>query len=115
MKEILDQTIEEKPPSKLFAKLAFATAMITLCLIGFAATIPSNVFKTMDYDQLTILYLSARAMQLTVLAGLIFSIVSLVRREKLKHLKWVGISLNFMYLILMIALIIYARILDGTL
>lgn len=42
MKEILDQAIEEKQPGSLFAKLAFATAMITLCLIGFAVMIPSK-------------------------------------------------------------------------
>lgn len=108
MKEILDYNFEEPPSSSLFAKLSFGSAMISLCLIGVLLSLmPSKIRVSQDNAFLNILWLIALTFQISVLAGFIFSVISLIRKEKLKYLKWIGISLNFLYVLLIVALMVF--------
>lgn len=110
MKEILDYDFEKPPSSSLFAKLSFGSAMLSLCLIGVLLPLmPSKIRVSEDNAYLNILWFIALTFQTSVLAGFIFSIISLVRKEKLKYLKWIGISLNFLYVLLIIALMIFVN------
>lgn len=113
MKEILDQEqfTEEIPISATFAKLAFAVAILTLGL-GSIITyliiqVPDSLIDV-DRRHLIIMRICSLTFVLSLIAGLVFSIASLARKEKLKYFKPIGIGLNFSYWLVIIALILYA-------
>ena len=111
MREVLDEIEPEKPvPGRVFSILSFSFAMLTIVL----GTI--LMMLILYNENALFLWLPpmmlVRGFQLTCLAGLIFAIASMVKKEKLPYLKAIGAVLNFLIFGLILGLIVFAAILD---
>lgn len=111
MREVLDEIEPEKPvPGRVFSILSFSFAMLTIVL----GTI---LMMLILYNENALFLwrppmMLVRGFQLTCLAGLIFAITSIVKKEKLPYLKAIGAVLNFLIFGLILGLIVFAAILD---
>jgi uncharacterized membrane protein len=99
-----EQSQQTKPAT--FSKLAFGFSMLTFICLIFLFT---NILLIMRASggHPTISKIASFLLLFSMLLGLAFSIVSLVRKEKLKYLKTIAIIINFGLLILMVASIIF--------
>ena len=110
MNDILDHDFENTPPGSTFAKLAFGMAMFTLCMFGYILARYSGKVRADDFAHL---WIFTSITQFSILMGLIFSVVSMVRREKLRFIKGVGIGLNFFFFFLVLGASGFAMWMDG--
>ena len=112
MQDILDEIEPEKPaPGKVFSILSFAFAMLTLVLgmilmAQIMSYSPNERF--LRYPPMILI----RGVEIACLSGLIFAIVSMVKKEKLPYLKAIGAVLNFLIFGLILGLIVFAAIID---
>ena len=111
MREILDEIEPEKPiPRKVFSILSFAFAMMTIVLgtILMALVLYNENGMFLWRPPMMLV----RGFQLACLAGLIFAIASIVKKEKLPYLKAIGAVLNFLIFGLILGLIVFAAIIN---
>jgi hypothetical protein len=103
MNEILDQNPNENTlKSNLFSKLAFGCAMLIFIMPIFYGIflMPKKIAANSNYhNDMTAIGL---ILALVLLSGAIFSIISIVRKEKSKYFKIIAIIINFGIIALMI-------------
>jgi hypothetical protein len=108
MDNVLDD-FKEKKKNPIYSKLAFGFSLITLTLlIVLINKIPSTL-NAIDGP----LFIPVGLLLVTLiscLAGTLFSVMSLVRKEELKYFKGIGVSLNLFLFILVIGAVIYSKI-----
>lgn len=111
MHEVLDEVESEKPVAgKVFSILSFSFAMLTIVLGAILmALILYNENALFLWRPPMML---VRGFQIACLAGLIFAIASIVKKERLPYLKVIGAVLNFLIFGLVLGLIVFAAILD---
>ncbi|MDX2067687.1 MAG: hypothetical protein SFV55_04630 [Haliscomenobacter sp.] len=111
MREVLDEVEADKPlGGKVFSILSFSFAMLTIVLgtiLMLLILYRENAMLLWRPPMMLI-----RGFQLTCLAGLVFAITSIVKKEKLPYLKAIGAVLNILIFGLILGLIVYAAILD---
>lgn len=102
MKDILDQgDISNIRYSTKFSKLSFAFSIINVTLFSrFIYLIPSNMKTKGGVRVISNTFILT--MVLCVLVGFIFSIISLIKKEKLKYFKWTGVVLNSIVIFIII-------------
>jgi cytochrome bd-type quinol oxidase subunit 2 len=112
MHEVLDEIEAEKPvPGKVFSILSFAFAMLTLVLgmILMAQIMSySRNERFLRYPPMILI----RGVEIACIAGVIFAVASMVKKEKLPYLKAIGAFLNFLIFGLILGLVVFAAILD---
>jgi len=98
---------DSRPP--IFARLAFGVSIleVALCIIIFSSY-PSTVQKIWG---ISIISLTRMAL-VSVVFGFGFSVISLVRKEKLKYLKLIGTILNFLLFAFFFVAVVFAFIMD---
>lgn len=112
MREVLDEFEADKPVAgKVFSILSFSFSVLTI-VVG-AVLMNQVMFYTLNdrflgYPPMILV----RGFQLTSLAGFVFAIASIVKKEKLPYLKAIGAVLNFLIFGLILGLIVFAAILD---
>lgn len=111
MREVLDEFEPEKPVAgKIFSILSFSFAMLTFVL--------GTILMLLILYNENALFLwrppmmLVRGFQIACLAGLIFAIASIVKKEKLPYLKAIGAVLNILIFGLVLAVVVFAVILD---
>lgn len=109
MREILDEIEPEKPvPGKVFSILSFSFAMLTI--VQGAVLMNQVMFHTLNWGHPPMMLI--RGFEIACLAGFIFAIASIIKKEKLPYLKVIGVVLNILIFGLILALIAFAAILD---
>ncbi len=103
MEDILIQSEYSKPTGKAtFSKLAFVFSIATIVL--FTVMVVVAALTASSYGgSITFLKIFSWIIFLSMVLGLVFSIISLVKKEKLKYFKVIAIILNFGFFILVIA------------
>jgi MFS family permease len=111
MREVLDEIEPEKPVAgKVFSILSFSFAMLTIVLgtiLMLLILYNENALFLWRPPMMLI-----RGFQIACLAGFVFSIASIVKKEKLPYLKSIGAILNILIFGLIWALIAFAAIID---
>lgn len=114
MSDIIDEIEPEKPaPGKVFSILSFAFALLTLVL-GIVLMVKTQILSSkinvssLQYPPMILI----RGVEIACLSGLIFAIVSMLKKEKLRYLKAIGAVLNFLISGLILGLIVFAAIID---
>lgn len=111
MQYILDDFNEKNIKRNIFSKLAFIFGLLTIALlISLAISFPSKI-KVNEGIPIFITQL-IMAIQMSCLFGVLFSIISVIRKERLKYIKITGILLNFLIVIILIGLAIFARVVN---
>lgn len=108
MQEILDDFKSKEPDGRIFSKLSFGISMLTLLLFVMVIfSFPSKI-KVSDGIPffLRILIVS---LQISCLIGLILTIISYMRKEKLRHFKTIGAVLNLLLFSIMVGAIIFSK------
>lgn len=113
MTEILDNDYitPEKPRGGTFAKLSFGSAMLTLCLAGYLMVLIPDSISPGD-ERLNAIWMTTLGIEISVLVGIIFSVISLIKKEKLRVLKAIGVSLNLLYFLALLGAIALAMFLE---
>lgn len=111
MQDVLDDL--EKAPRQRddYARLAFALSLITMCLLGYLFFFTPVQYQMADFiprpSKLAVILT-----QVFCLLGLVLTVASIHRREPLSWYQVVGTILNCLWLVLVIALLIYAQMMD---
>ena len=105
MEDILDLEPTETQPGKLFSILSFIFAILTIA-IPFGGYWIKDIFRQL----LSIFHFSYEPHLITLFIGLIFSAFSIVRNERIKFIKPIGIGLNIIMLIFTISIVIYSTL-----
>jgi MFS family permease len=111
MREVLDEIEADKPVAgRVYSILSFSFAMLTIVL-------GSILMGMILYNENALFLwrppmLLVRGFQIACLAGLVFAIASIVKKEKLPYLKAIGAVLNFLIFGFILALIAFAAIID---
>lgn len=118
MKNIIDDVkpISQKT-KKIFSKLSFTIAMIEVLLIVllFQISWTWNLNKTIGWAENAINpIVLASLIKIFILLGILFSILSFVKKEPNSFYKWIGAILNGLIFIIIIASIIFAFTIDNT-
>ena len=101
MEDILDADERKNKPGKLFSILGFGFALITplFCIRAY-----NNYQRFIQVKASSILFsmhpnfhLENRCAIIGIFLGFLFSILSLIRKEQIKIIKPVGISLNLLW------------------
>lgn len=104
MKELLDEDIYEKKKGDLFAKLSFAAALLTLCLLVYLwMTRPLKMHACFGISHHM---LALNIILFSILFGFLFGLISLIKKENPKIMERLGIGLNFALVLLIFSLII---------
>jgi|GEM_PF-5271514 len=112
MIDILDNEMPvKKTQSKLFSRLAlfFAIVSVAICCIIFYLTLSSSL----EGIGLTLMFQTALILRFTCLFGVICNVISFIRKEPRSVVKWLGAIINFLLLILVIGLIVFALKMDN--
>ena len=100
MQDILDDFNEKNIKRNIFSKLAFIFGLLTIALlISLAISFPSKI-KVNEGIPIFVTQLII-AIQISCLLGVLFSIISLIRKERLKYFKFIGVLLNFLIVIIL--------------
>ena len=112
MKEILDE-IEPKKPilGKVFSILSFAFSILASFFFILLLIQSWFFFSRAEYYRHSP-ELLVWSVEIACLLGVIFATVSLVRKEKLRYFKAIGVFLNFLIFGLILGSFLYATILD---
>lgn len=111
MHEVLDEVEPDKPDAgKVFSILSFSFAMLTIVLGSILMALILYNENGMFLWRPPMLLI--RGFQIACLAGFVFSIASIVKKEKLPYLKAIGAVLNILIFGLILALIAFAAIID---
>lgn len=89
----------------MYSKLSFFVSLITLILFFYLFNLmPSTIRADENFPSISKWMIAAT--QLSCLTGLIFTIISFIKKEKIDFLKVTGAILNFLIFILLIGLIL---------
>ncbi|MFT3936647.1 MAG: hypothetical protein QM726_23685 [Chitinophagaceae bacterium] len=108
---ILDEFVT-KPKKVLFSKIATICAGLSLLLLG-ALIIVSEFMraKTPSANRLLFQFVLV-GMYLSMLIGIICTIIGLVKREKLKYFKLIGSIINILFFIIFFVIMAISLIMD---
>jgi hypothetical protein len=91
----------------VYSKLSFIFSVLSICLLTVS-------FWSMSWPHYrTMTKFLVKAIQGTVFLGLIFSVISIVRKEKIKYIKLIGLILNLLLVLFLIATVIFATVMDS--
>ena len=108
---LIDSEHSERTKSATFAKLAFGCGILTLTLFAILFINSLHLFRSLLGHPIVARMVSFTTL-LSLVLGLIFSIISLVRKEQLKYLKAIAVTLNIGLFVLMIGSMIFALVMD---
>jgi len=109
MNEILDEYIPGKAKRNTFSKLSFVFSLVTLFFVIFLINqVPST--SRPDQGSPVIPAWVIIATHISCYSGLFFSIMSFVKKERLRYLKTAGAVLNILLFIIIIGSIIFAKV-----
>ena len=91
--------------STKYSKISFLFAITSLCFFGYMFSLIPSTIKISEEIPSPSIYL-IRVTQLSVLLGSVFTIMSIVKKEKSKMYKWIGATLNILFVIIIIGSII---------
>ena len=112
MREVLDEIEAEKPvPGRVFSILSFAFSILASFFFILLAIQIWFFYSKAEYYRYSPEIL-VWSIEITCLLGVIFAVVSLIRKEKLRYFKAIGAFLNFLILALILGSLLYAAILD---
>lgn len=112
MQDILDEIEPEKPiPGKVFSILSFAFSILASFFFILLAIQILFFFSREEYYRYSPEIL-VWSIEINCFLGVIFAVVSLIRKEKLRYFKAIGAFLNFLILALILGSLLYAAILD---
>ena len=104
MMELLDYDSSEKKQGDLFAKLSFASALLTSLLLAYLwQTRPLKLHACFGISHHM---LALNIIQFSLLLGFLFGLISLIKKENPKIMERIGIGLNFTLALLIFGLII---------
>lgn len=108
MKELLDDIDRNKPrnPSRVFSKLSFYCSLLNLILLLVTINRIANFFKfeTFAIEPLAVLIW---ALMIGLGIGLIFTLISLINREKLSFFKIAGLIVNLAIVLFIIGVFLF--------
>ena len=107
MNQILDETEDVLIPKKTFSKLAFGTAINTGILLFYYFTKITSDIKVSDISKPIFTPTFDIILSLSLLLGLVFSIISFVKKEPSSAIKWIAAIINIAPLLLVILVNIY--------
>ncbi|MDX1940999.1 MAG: hypothetical protein SFU99_10640 [Saprospiraceae bacterium] len=109
MNPILDE-IENKNMSRItFSKLSFGVSIITTFLVIYLiGQIPSTIKVSEGIPQPPMFIVAAT--NIFCIVGLLFTILSFVKREPSRLFKWMGGILNIILFIFILGSILFARL-----
>ena len=109
MNDILEELVPQKQEENYFSKLSFAFSLITLAfLLYLVKQVPSVSTPTQRFRPIPKWIIVA--MHFSCYLGLLFTILSFIKREKSKYLKVAGAILNFLLFAIIFGLVIFAKI-----
>lgn len=112
MQDILDEIEPEKSiPGKVFSILSFAFSILASFFFILLAIQILFFFSREEYYRYSPEIL-VWSIEINCFLGVIFAVVSLIRKEKLRYFKAIGAFLNFLILALILGSLLYAAILD---
>lgn len=112
MHEILDEIKENKKGKPTYTKLAAFFALLSLSILTILWSSLSGPISANENVLETFRFLGL-IMNISCLAGLIFSILSIIKKENLRIIKPISIFLNFLIFTLVLGAIIFARIMES--
>lgn len=113
MREVLDDLDEMPPQRDGYARLAFGIALITMSLLAYLlllTPVQMQMSQAVPQPSQVVVVLT----QVFCLLGVVLSIASAQRREPMSWYKVVGTILNCLWLVLVIALALFAQMMDYT-
>lgn len=105
---LLDSEFETSNRPSTFSRFGFWTSVLTTTI---CITIMSSFFLQIKQLFGISIALLVRAFMLSVVFGFVFSIISLVKKEKLKYLKAIGVVINFLFFAFLLAAM-FATLMD---
>ncbi len=109
MNEILDEYLQKGKKKNNFSRLSFVFSLITLFLIIFLFNqIPSTISANREFPVIPVWIIIVT--HISCYSGLFFSIMSFVKKEKLKYLRIAGAVLNILLFAIIIGSIIIAKV-----
>jgi hypothetical protein len=112
----MDDTLVENAYSKenkpgVFSKIAFGFAILTFTLFTILL-ITVTMFPVVSFVNSTLPKLVSGLVVLSMILGLVFSIISLARREKIKYLKTIAAIVNIGLAVVVFGSMIFALFMD---
>lgn len=106
--DLLDDVSEVKDkPTLLFSKISLAAAVLTLLtFLILLVLIPRTLTATQSNLQ-EVFFLLSVLIFIFVIAGVVASIVGLLRKEPSHWINWVGSIANLLFLLIIVASIIF--------
>jgi hypothetical protein len=108
MNQILDETDKALTPQKTFSKWAFGTAITTAILMFYYLTKITSDIKVSEIDKPVITPIYDILISLSCLLGLVFTVISFVKKEPSSVIKWIAAVINIAPLLI----VIWANIVD---
>ncbi len=107
MDDILDE-IEVRNTKKTFSILSLVNALSVIGLLGYFSTIFPTQIKASDYliEPPVVLI---TAIQILCLTGVLFTVLTFVKKEPNSLIKWLGTILNTFIFFFILGLIIFAK------
>jgi len=87
--------------STKYSKISFLFAITSLCCLGYMFSLIPSTIKVSEGFPSPSIYL-IRMSQLSVFLGLVFTILSITRKENNTLYKWIGATLNILFVIFII-------------
>ena len=111
MQDVLDEPDQQLQRPDGYARLAFGVSLITMSLLLyllFFTPLEQQMFDIIPRPSPVVVTLTL----VFCLLGVILSVASVQRKESLSWYKVVGTLLNCLWLVLVIALVLFAQIMD---
>lgn len=108
--DILDETPAEKPTgSKFYTLLSFGTAVINLLLVVVLGSSLSEQLPSEDhwtrYSDIVVI-----GLQISSVSGIVFTYLSIVKREPSSFYKWCGGIMNMLLFVMLLSFVIFAAL-----
>ena len=106
--DLLDDVSEVKDkPSLLFSKISLAAAVLTILSSLLMIAVTPRSIKVSERHPIFIIILLSVLIFLFFLVGVISSIIALVRKEPSHWINWAGSIANLLFLLIIVAFIIF--------
>jgi phosphoglycerol transferase MdoB-like AlkP superfamily enzyme len=108
---LVDIDSSKKSPGAIFSKIAFYFSILTFLIFTIHIV---NIWLVLTHrgGNLKASELTGALSFFSMILGLTFSIISLIRKEKIKYIKILAASINIALFVIIIALVIYALIMN---
>lgn len=104
MEDILvDKEIDINKKRPIFSQIAFLTSMLTVFLL--IILVIAYIAKKTKIWEIQLIF-KTRVLLLTVILGFAFSIIAIIKKEKLKYLKLIGAVINFIFFAFFMAAVV---------